>query len=161
MHLITSDAAHISIKHSSINFRAVRLFHSIHACKHSKLYMINSQFMIMLNGSSYAILKVYMSQQVMGMLWMRKSSIFLSTLLTPHYGHALNEKILWSWRPGKARTELSPVLVLFFLEKRGMQGRDLLELWCGSDGDGVEGEGTNLVEKNGKKKFGQVCHVIK
>ena len=49
----------------------------------------------------------------------------------------------------------------FFSEKRGRQRRDLMEMWCGSSGDGVEGEGINLVEKkNEKKNFGKAC-VIK
>ena len=42
--------------------------------------------------------------------------------------------------------------VPFFLEKRGRQGRDLIELWYGGGGDGVEGEGRSLVGKKNKKK---------
>ena len=37
-----------------------------------------------------------------------------------------------------------------------------MEIWCGSDGDDIEGESRNLVEKKkNEKKIGKVCHVIK
>ena len=42
--------------------------------------------------------------------------------------------------------------ITFFSEKRGRQIRDLMEMWCGSSGDGVEGEGINLVKKKKNEK---------